>query len=244
MPSWSPDGTRICFVSNRDGHWRVYAMNADGTDQVRLTQVQDNDDTSPDWSPLGDKIAFRRYNYDDHSGDGIYLVDLAGNEQRLTIAPASVGGQGEPSWSPDGQFIVFHWPQGTPSGLYVIPADGSAEPTFLTSGSMPDWSPTGSATAYDYAGYIWYVGVWLNPATGCWETAGAPVQVTSTYDGPFTYHPSWSPDGNSLTYTTRVYDKTGKLVQHAVTTDLTTTPFTQVDLGVAGLYPDWSPVLP
>jgi Tol biopolymer transport system component len=245
MPSWSPDGRRICFVSFRDVGWRIYTMNADGTDQVRLTQVQNSDDRSPDWSPLGDKIAYGRYNYDDHSGDGIYVMDLdTAEEQRLTVAPESVGGQGSPSWSPDGEFIVFHWPQGTPPGLYVIPADGSAEPTFLTSGSMPDWSPTGSAIAYTGSGYICYVGVWLNPSTGVWETVGAPVQVTTTYDGPWTYHPTWSSSGTSLTYTTRVYDKTGKLVQHAVTTDLTTTPFTQRDLGVEGLCPDWSPVLP
>ena len=245
MPSWSPDGTQICFVSSRDGHWRVCTMNADGTNQVQLTQLQDSDDRSPDWSPAGNKIAYGRYNYSDHSGDGIYVMDLdTAEEQRITVAPASVGGQGEPSWSPDGQFIVFLWPQGTPSGLYVVPADGTAEPTFLTSGSTPDWSPAGSEIAYGGAGYIWYVGVERNAGTGTWQTAGAPVRVTSTEDGPFTYHPTWSPDGNSLTYTTRVYDRTGKLVQHTVATDLTTTPFTQVDLGVAGLYPDWSPVLP
>jgi Tol biopolymer transport system component len=38
LPSWSPDGSRIAFVSGRDGNDEIYVMNADGTDQVRLTR--------------------------------------------------------------------------------------------------------------------------------------------------------------------------------------------------------------
>ncbi|MBN1658886.1 MAG: PD40 domain-containing protein [Anaerolineae bacterium] len=35
-PAWSPDGKQIAFLSNRDGRWRIYVMNADGTDQRPL----------------------------------------------------------------------------------------------------------------------------------------------------------------------------------------------------------------
>src|SRR5438067_9185087 len=63
-PSWSPDGTRIAFDSHRDSNLstEIYVMNADGSDQRRLTHDSGQADqifnTQPVWSPRGDLIAF------------------------------------------------------------------------------------------------------------------------------------------------------------------------------------------
>ncbi|WP_367279638.1 hypothetical protein [Ulvibacterium sp.] len=48
--AWSPDGKKITFVSDRDGNNEIYIMNADGTQQIRLTN-NSFDDTIPSWSP-------------------------------------------------------------------------------------------------------------------------------------------------------------------------------------------------
>ena len=49
-PAWSPDGTKIAFTSNRDGNYEIYVMNADGTNQTRLTN-DPQDQTLPSWQP-------------------------------------------------------------------------------------------------------------------------------------------------------------------------------------------------
>ena len=49
---WSPDGTQIAFVSDRDGNREIYVMNANGTGQTRLTN-NPAADNNPDWQPIG-----------------------------------------------------------------------------------------------------------------------------------------------------------------------------------------------
>ena len=56
-PAWSPDGTHIVFVSDRDGNKEIYVMSADGSEPQRLT----NDpayESHPAWSHDGARIAF------------------------------------------------------------------------------------------------------------------------------------------------------------------------------------------
>lgn len=48
-PSWSPDGSLIVFSSNREGPFRLYVMNAFGTDQRRLLKMS-GEQTNPKWS--------------------------------------------------------------------------------------------------------------------------------------------------------------------------------------------------
>jgi Tol biopolymer transport system component len=99
-PSWSPDGTKIVFTSERDGDREVYVMNADGSNQTRLT-TSPGFDENPSWSPDGSQIAF------DTNRDGnleIYAMNADGsNQHRVTNHPAI---DAIPSYLPDGR-IVF-----------------------------------------------------------------------------------------------------------------------------------------
>jgi len=105
--------TRIAFVSRRDGNDKIYVMNVDGTNLIRLT----NDSaiaSVPDWSPDGTKIAFAS------NRDGnweIYVMDAdGGNQTRITNHPAN---DDQPSWSPDGRRIAFRSDRDGNPEIYV-----------------------------------------------------------------------------------------------------------------------------
>lgn len=53
--AWSPDGSRMAFVSGREGNFEIYVMNADGSGQARLTN-NSAEDIEPTWSSGGDGL--------------------------------------------------------------------------------------------------------------------------------------------------------------------------------------------
>src|SRR6266516_3823951 len=130
-PAWSPDGSKIAFVSYRDGPAAIYVMNADGTNPVALTNHAGSDE-QPAWSPDGRKIAFAS-NRDGHYE--IYLMNADGTGvTRLTAGPDHYSAG--PRWSPDGRRIAFTagyydaWPSGY-NLVRIVRADGT-EPVDLT----------------------------------------------------------------------------------------------------------------
>ena len=134
---WSPKGNGIAFMSTRDtaagaaANEEIYAMTADGSDVVRLTNVLGSD-ANPAWSPKGDRIAF------ESNRDGrpeIYVMDADGSNQvRVTNFDAEPTPSNvlvtKPTWSPTGDQIAFHRRVGLQgqrgrTEVYTMNADGS-----------------------------------------------------------------------------------------------------------------------
>ena len=94
LPVYSPDGTRIAFMSARDGNPEIYVMNVDGSNLRRLTNHPAGDGT-PTWAPNGSQIAF----VSDRTGQPqLYVMGADGaNLRRLTMNESWAD---RPTWSP------------------------------------------------------------------------------------------------------------------------------------------------
>ena len=173
-PSWSPDGKRIVFTSDREepfGYSDIYVMDADGSDPQRLTENGNNDE-DPSWSPDGKRIVFstRRDGHFENKFEityEIYVMDPDGaNQQRLTNNRKN---DWDPVWSPDGERIAFaadRKGEFANFDIYVMDADGGNLQNLTNNrgwDSYPSWSPDGERIAFasdkkgDFASYDIYV---------------------------------------------------------------------------------------
>jgi hypothetical protein len=130
FPSFSPDGSKIVFSSNRDGNFEIYLMNADGSNQVRLTNNPALD-SEPSFSPDGSKIAF------ESTRDGnfeIYVMNSDGScPTRLTFTEPF--GESSPSWG--GQATGGNAPP-TMSNVAASPVSENSSTTLSGNISSPN----------------------------------------------------------------------------------------------------------
>jgi len=204
-PTWSPDGQRLAFTSDRDGDaGDIWLMNIDGSDPVNLTQNAAMD-ISPAWSPDGRWIAFVS---DRDGNEEIYLKDATGQAPSTPINLTHYSGNdGDPAWSPDGGRMVFRSFRHGNWELYMMdlpdPLDAGPTPvTRLTdsdgSEGNPAWSPEGSRIAYnrmdDLNEDIYIIDVPEEAGT----VVPVPRQLTDHPDSD--YGPTWSPDGTQIVF--------------------------------------------
>jgi Tol biopolymer transport system component len=134
-PSWSPDGHKIAFQTDRDGNWEIYVMNADGSGPLNLTR-SNSDDRLAAWSPDGRMIAFTS-NRD--GNEEIYAMNSDGTGvKRLTDNPAE---DSYPSWSPDGTQIAFQSSRSGNMDIFIMNSDGSNVRN-LTNNAAVDAAPS------------------------------------------------------------------------------------------------------
>jgi LysM repeat protein len=91
----SGSGTRVAFMSSRDGNWEVYAINMNGTGLARLTENSAQDGL-PTWSPDGKSIAF----VSNRSGAwAIWVMNGDGSNQRKLFDLGGGYGSGDKDWT-------------------------------------------------------------------------------------------------------------------------------------------------
>jgi hypothetical protein len=183
QPAWSPDGTRLAFVSTRAGHADVYTVAADGSDVRRLTEARVGDPlpgsgnaaVSPAWSPDGTQLAY----VVGRDGRSAVWVMRADGTAKRALGPDAGADDFDPAWMPDGQRVA----------LRRVPRDGGAARLLtldvatgtnpgvwadLDMAGLPAFSPDGRWLAVSHPAPTPLVAPWVRPL---FAQGGAARQV-------------------------------------------------------------------
>jgi dipeptidyl aminopeptidase/acylaminoacyl peptidase len=110
-PDWSPDGIKIAFNSNRDGNYEVYVMNANGSEQTRLTN-NGAFDYEPSWQSLSKQTATLTL----QSSTTNTIVDTSFNLKATLSAPKS--GTVTLNWSINGSGFIYRRNETMTNGVF------------------------------------------------------------------------------------------------------------------------------
>jgi TolB protein len=213
-PAYSADGTKIAFISPRDGNPEIYVMNADGSGVTRVTDTPSRGETQVSFSPSGRQLVFTAIgpHFTPCCGllqQHLYVINVDGTgERQLTSGNVN---DSDPVYSPSGSQIAFSRfiPQsdGT-TDIYVIDPNGGSATSITrrydrrrrfnaSAFWSPDYSPSGRKLV-----------VASNALEG--DLAGADI-YTMNADGshlvrladtrPDEYEVTYSPTGGRIAYT-------------------------------------------
>jgi len=204
-PAWSPDGTRMAYVSFQNKKPILFVQNLSASKQPAPVANYRGSNSAPAWSPDGKQLAAVL------TRDGtsqIYLMNAdGGNLRRLTTSAAI---DTEPFFTPDGQSIYFTSDRGGSPQIYRMAASGG-EPTRITFDGdynvSPRVSPDGKTLAY------------ISRISGRFQLVSMDIeskQVQVLTDGLRDESPTFAPNGRIILYASDV-DNRGVLA--AVSSD-------------------------
>jgi Ca2+-binding RTX toxin-like protein len=246
---WSPDGSRIAFMSGSATNYEISVMNANGTGRRQLTATPVAEG-EPTWSPDGSRIAFVKNSSgtDATTDPEIWIINADGSG--LTQLTNTVRGieDRQPAWSPDGDRIAFvsegrtgqtnsdiysmDTNPATDDGVNLTPNDTTTNPVYQWNDVDPSWSPDGTHITYSTSQDVWRMT----------STGANKANLTRGSGGGA--HPAWSPDGSRIAYA-RVDVTNGRNNQNIYVMDANGANKTPVDTALStDRTPDWQPSLP
>ena len=148
-PTWSPDGKRIMFTSNRtnDGHIHLYETSANTTADNQLLLRSDADDIPMSWSPDSTSVLFLRFKTTARAT--VWLLSVA-DRQAKPLLESQAFDYGSAEFSPNGRFIAYDSNESGRNEVYVqtFPPSGQKWVISNGGGSLPLWRRDGRELFY------------------------------------------------------------------------------------------------
>ena len=202
-PQCSPDGARICFVSDKMRGERkvrcVYWMNIDGTKRTLVAEGA----RQPCWSPDGKTIAYLRSKYDkfqilDYATKGIVFYDLETGRHK-DHPNRNIEHLYNPCWSKNGRWIVstVHAGMGYKHTILAIEIDSDKVVDLKIDGCRPDLSPDGSKIAWGKTDHVMAIG---DISLDSERPTVTNIRDLVNEEPAHVYHIDWSPDGRYLSF--------------------------------------------
>lgn len=183
--------TKLYFISSRTGSKEIWAMDYDGQNQHPITHLG-TISLSPRVSPDNSRIAFASLG---REGWAVRMFSL--ELGRLVAFPggSASGSNQSPAWAPDGNRIAFSSSRSGDPEIWIADANGS-NPRRITYFKGPDVSPTWNPRTGSQL--AWVSGRTGLPQIYIMDQDGSNVHRMT--DGGYAVSPSWSPNGQFLTF--------------------------------------------